>query len=127
MKNITKVGLSALAGALAVTSANAGDMSLSGSMEASYTTGSGYSDVGNPLGMDRELTFSGSTELDNGITVSVMQDTTDNLGYGDSKITFGGVAGMFDIYVGADGSPVDDSTLSVNSGNYLEKHLKKVV
>ena len=27
----------------------------------------------------------------------------------------------------SDGAPVDDSTLSVNSGDYLEKHLKKVV
>ena len=27
----------------------------------------------------------------------------------------------------SDGAPVDDSTLSVNSGNFLEKHLKKVV
>ena len=25
----------------------------------------------------------------------------------------------------SDGAPVDDSTLSVNSGDYLEKHLKK--
>ena len=37
MKNITKVGLSALAGALAFTSVNAGEMSISGSMEGSYT------------------------------------------------------------------------------------------
>jgi len=27
----------------------------------------------------------------------------------------------------SDGAPVDDSTLSVNSGNFLEKHLKKMV
>ena len=27
----------------------------------------------------------------------------------------------------SDGAPVDDSTLSVNSGDYLEKHLKKIV
>ena len=27
----------------------------------------------------------------------------------------------------SDGAPVDDSTLSVNSGDYLEKHLKHVV
>ena len=27
----------------------------------------------------------------------------------------------------SDGAPVDDSTLSVNSGNYLEKHLKQTV
>jgi cobaltochelatase CobT len=27
----------------------------------------------------------------------------------------------------SDGAPVDDSTLSVNSGNYLEKHLRQVI
>jgi len=27
----------------------------------------------------------------------------------------------------SDGAPVDDSTLSVNSGDYLEKNLKKMV
>ncbi|HEY2032135.1 MAG TPA: cobaltochelatase subunit CobT [Rhizomicrobium sp.] len=27
----------------------------------------------------------------------------------------------------SDGAPVDDSTLSVNTGNYLEKHLRKVI
>ena len=27
----------------------------------------------------------------------------------------------------SDGAPVDDSTLSVNTGDFLEKHLKKVV
>jgi len=27
----------------------------------------------------------------------------------------------------SDGAPVDDSTLSSNSGNYLEKHLRQVI
>ena len=27
----------------------------------------------------------------------------------------------------SDGAPVDDSTLSVNSGNYLERHLRRVI
>ena len=27
----------------------------------------------------------------------------------------------------SDGAPVDDSTLSVNSGNYLESHLRQVI
>ena len=27
----------------------------------------------------------------------------------------------------SDGAPVDDSTLSVNSGDFLEKHLKKII
>ena len=31
------------------------------------------------------------------------------------------------IMVISDGAPVDDSTLSVNSGDYLEKHLKQIV
>ena len=102
---ITKI-LVALSFLFAVSTANAGEMTVTGSMEATYNS-QGGSTTGNPLGVDRELKFSASTELDNGVTVSVMQDTTDSLGYGDSKITFGGVAGMFDIYVGADGSPVD--------------------
>ena len=63
--------------------------------------------TGNPLGMDKELKFSGSTELDNGITVSVMQDTSDNLGYGNSQITFGGVAGMFEYLCWFRSDPVD--------------------
>jgi cobaltochelatase CobT len=31
------------------------------------------------------------------------------------------------LFVFSDGAPVDDSTLSVNSGNFLEKHLKDVI
>ena len=62
MKTLTKVGLSALAGALAVTSANAGEMSLSGSMVASYSKGSGYHTTGNPLAMDKELSVTGYHE-----------------------------------------------------------------
>ena len=57
--------------------------------------------------MDRELKFSGSTELDNGMTVSVMQDTDDDLGFGNSLITFGNVGGLVDINIGSDGSPID--------------------
>ena len=101
---LTKI-LVALSFLFAVT-ANAGELTVTGSMETTYNSQSGSS-TGNPLGTDRELKFSGSTELDNGITVSVYQDTTDNLGYGDNKITFGNVGGLVDIYVGADGSPVD--------------------
>ena len=102
---ITKI-LVALSFLFAVSTANAGEMTVTGSMETTYNS-QGGSTTGNPLGIDRELKFSASTELDNGISVSVMQDTNDSLTYGNSKITFGGVAGMFDIYVGTDGGPVD--------------------
>jgi hypothetical protein len=113
MKNITKVGLSALAGALAITSANAGEMTMSGSMEASYTKGSGYYTTGNPLGMDKELSVTGSTELDNGVTVSYKQSVTDSFGYNDSELKFGNVMGMADVALTSTGSPlsaIDDVT-----------------
>ena len=113
MKNITKVGLSALAGALAITSANAGEMSLSGSMEASYTKGSGYVTTGNPLGMDKELSVTGSTELDNGTTVSYKQTVSDAFGFNDSELVFGNVMGMADVALTSTGSPlsaIDDVT-----------------
>ena len=113
MKNITKVGLSALAGALAITSANAGEMSMSGSMEASYTKGSGYVTTGNPLGMDKELSVTGSTELDNGTTVSYKQSITDAMAFNDSELVFGGVLGMADVALTSTGSPIsaiDDVT-----------------
>ena len=113
MKNITKVGLSALAGALAITSANAGEMSMSGSMEASYTKGSGYVTTGNPLGMDKELSITGSAELDNGTTVSYKQTVSDSFGFNDSELVFGGVLGMADVALTSTGSPIsaiDDVT-----------------
>ena len=93
MKTLTKVGLSALAGALAVTSANAGEMSLSGSIVASYSKGSGYHTTGNPLAMDKELSVTGSGELDNGTTVSYKQTITDAMAFNDSEVVFGNVLG----------------------------------
>ena len=102
---ITKI-LVALAFLFSVSTANAGELSVTGSMEVTYQSEVDRT-TGNPLGMDRELKFSASTELDNGITVSVMQDTDDNLTYGNSKITFGNVGGLVDIYVGTDGSELD--------------------
>ena len=93
MKTLTKVGLSALAGALAATSANAGDLAISGSMVASYSKGSGYHTTGNPIAMDKELSVTGSGELDNGTTVSYKQTITDAMGFNDSEIVFGNILG----------------------------------
>jgi hypothetical protein len=102
---ITKI-LVALLFSFAVSTAYAGELTVTGNMETTFQ--SETDDVtGNPLGMDRELKFAGSTELDNGITVSVMQDTSDNLGYGNSQIAFGNVMGLATIYVGSDSDPVD--------------------
>ena len=102
---ITKI-LVALSFLFAVSTAQAGEMTVTGSMQATYQSEPDRT-TGNPLGMDREIKFSGSTELDNGMNMSVMQDFGDDGAFGDGKITFGNVGGLVDIYVGTDGSELD--------------------
>jgi hypothetical protein len=102
---ITKI-LVALSFLFAVSTAHAGEMTVTGSMQATYQSEIDRT-TGNPLGMDREIKFEGSTELDNGIAMTVMQDFGDDGAFGDAKITFGNVGGMVDIYVGTDGSEMD--------------------
>jgi len=115
MKNVTKVGLSALAGSLAFTAVQAGDVSITGSMIASYTKKSGYSTNGNPLGMNKELTVTGSGELDNGVSVAYKQTITNAMGYNDSELVFTNVPflGSATLALTSTGSPVsaiDDVT-----------------
>ena len=115
MKNVTKVGLSALAGALAFTSANAGDVSISGSMIASYTKKGGYNTDGNPLGMNKELTVAASGELDNGVSVAYKQTITNAMAYNDSELVFTNVPmlGSATLALTSTGDPVsaiDDVT-----------------
>jgi len=102
---ITKI-LVALSFLFAVSTAHAGEMTVNGSMQATYQSEPDKV-TGNPLGMDREISFTGSTELDSGINMTVMQDFDDAGAFGDAKITFGNVGGMVDIYVGTDGSELD--------------------
>ena len=74
MNNFKKVGISALAGSLAMFSVNA-DIAISGSSEFTYTSGSGSTGAnavnGNPFGMSNDINITGSGELDNGFTYSV--------------------------------------------------------
>ena len=62
MNNLKKIGLSALAGSLVAFSANAVEMSVSGTSEITYTTtsGSGAPVTGNPYGSNTSVSFSGS-------------------------------------------------------------------
>ena len=115
MKNITKVGLSALAGALAFTSVQAGSMSISGSMEGSFTKKGGMNTSSQPLGMDKELSITGSGELDNGVGVAYKQTTTDALAFSDSELVFTGLPFLGDasLAMTSTGSPlsaIDDVT-----------------
>ncbi|MDC0354277.1 porin [Candidatus Pelagibacter sp.] len=72
MNNFKKIGLTALAGSLVATSAFAGEMSVAGSasMNVEHTNG-GAANTGKTFSMGNQLTFSGSGELDNGLTVSL--------------------------------------------------------
>ena len=68
MNNITKIGLTALAGSLVATSAFAGAMSVSGSAKVTYQ--SKNASAVNPYSNSKGISFSGSGELDNGFSVS---------------------------------------------------------
>ena len=109
MKNITKVGLSALAGSLAMTAVHAGDVGISGSMITSYTKKGGYGTSANPFGMSKALTVTASGELDNGVSVAYKQTITDAMGYNDSELVFTGVPMLGDatLAMTSTGSPVD--------------------
>jgi len=76
MNKIAKIGLTALAGSLVATSAFAGAMSVSGSAKVTYQGGKGDSAV-NPFSNSKGISFSGSGELDNGMTVSTGYTMTD--------------------------------------------------
>jgi len=70
MNKFKKVGLTALAGSLVVTSAVAGEMSVSGGASIGLKNTSKTA-TGKSWTMGNQLTFSGSGELDNGMNVSL--------------------------------------------------------
>jgi outer membrane protein OmpU len=73
MNKLKKIGLSALAGSLAAVSANAGELTVSGSSNITFTNESydttTATSTGNPFGTDSNLVFSGSGDV-NGMTAS---------------------------------------------------------
>ena len=72
MKNLKKIGLSALAGSLVAVSANAGEMSVAGTAKIALEhINGGAASSGKSWSMGNQLTFSGSGDLDNGMNVSL--------------------------------------------------------
>jgi len=73
MNKFKKIGLSALAGSLVAFSAQAGEMSVSGSASLTFSNADDKSltNENNQWTMGDSLTFTGSGELDNGMTISV--------------------------------------------------------
>ena len=105
MNNFKKVGLSALAGSLVAFSANAGEVTVSGSagMYLEHING-GAANSGKSFSMDNQLTFTGGGELDNGLNVSIsfVIDQGDDQ-YTDTGTKFGG------------GAPFDSHSVTVSS------------
>jgi outer membrane protein OmpU len=73
MTNLKKLGLTALAGSLVATSAFAGALNISGAAKVSYTSLDETEVSGNPFSMTRDIAFTGSGEMDNGMTISYDQ------------------------------------------------------
>ena len=81
MNNLKKIGLTALAGCLAVTSVQATDLTASGSASIGFA-GADKGTSANGFYMNDSVTFSGSGEMDNGwnMTLSLELDNNENVG-----------------------------------------------
>jgi len=106
MTNLKKLGLTALAGSLVASTAFAGSLDVSGAAKVSYNTGSNSgtgTTSGNPFSMTRDITFSGSGEMDNGMTISYFQMLSAG-GFSSSGLTLDmGDAGSMTFMNGASG------------------------
>ena len=90
MNNIRKIGLTALAGSLVTLgSAVAGEMSVSGGINTTLKFGKPNqgNNTGRSIGSDKDVTFSGGGELDNGTTFSMSTTLYDNYEMSGSTTT----------------------------------------
>jgi len=110
MNKLTKVGLSALCGSLAtISSANAGEMTVTGGVDMSWVSlGGGSSTTGNPIGMGSNLTFKGSGELDNGWTFGLTVAMLNSDAYSSTAVNIDmGALGALNINQGDSGNGID--------------------
>ena len=118
MNNFKKIGVSALAGSLAVCSANAADVSVTGSLAVTYTNQHSSEVTGNPMGMDNEFNFNISGEMDNGMAVSYFMNMGEQAGGMDSaklSVNMGDMGTIaFDQGSGSGLANYDDMTPSAN-------------
>ena len=107
MKNITKLGLTALAGTLVASSAFAGSMSVSGSAKISHGSADEDEVQGNSFSNSKGIGFSGSGELDNGYTVSTTY-TMSNAAFSSSQVTIDmGDMGTVGLWNNANGAGIN--------------------
>ena len=109
--NIKKIGLSALAGSLAMVSASAVELAVSGKSEVTYLT-KDKAPTGNPFGFGNEISFTGTGDV-NGMTATYFSTIDDGgASFASSEISLDmGDMGLigFDQGVGSYGvSTIDD-------------------
>ena len=85
MTNIKKIGLTALAGTLAATSAYAGALDVSGSASVKFTSLADTEHTGNNYSMGQAINFAGSGDLDNGMAISYSYTMT-NAAFSTSQL-----------------------------------------
>jgi len=117
MNNFKKIGVSALAGSLAMTAANAVEYSMSGDAIIKFASmdnpKSTEANNGKGIGVDTDLAFTASGELDNGFSVSFFQaaNTHSTWSNSSSQVTIGmGSMGTLQInnVAGAKANGIDD-------------------
>ena len=128
MNNFLKIGLTALAGSLVTLGSSvAGEMSVSGGINTTLKFGKGGGNTTRTIGSDRDVTFSGGGELDNGTTFSVSTTSVDSLALSASTTTIttpslgsfqvgastGSVAGAYD-------EEVPQARTSIRCYNHVE-------
>ena len=107
MKNITKLGLTALAGTLVASSAFAGAMSVSGSAKITHASADETETQGNSFSNSKGISFSGSGELDNGYTVSTTYSMSD-AAFSSSQVTIDmGDMGTVGLWNNANGAGIN--------------------
>jgi hypothetical protein len=119
MKNIIKSVIVMLSSISLFASANAGELSVSGTAKATYNIISGKSNVGKGLGVTNELNFTAAGELDNGFTWSYSTEldpgavdttnTNSNAQNDDSQLTLGTPYGTFGVFISEGGLDVEDA------------------
>jgi outer membrane protein OmpU len=150
MNNFKKIGLTALAGSLVAVSATAGEMSVSGSLGATYSTQAGNTNglsddagaITDPnhqegLGTDKDFAVSGSGELDNGWTFSGSTVLKDTMTLSSSSLSMtmgslgtlmmgsihGGNSTKYDVQTPTAYEEVDDGGAESLSANYVGNFL----
>jgi outer membrane protein OmpU len=151
MNNFKKIGLTALASSLVAVSAHAGEMSVSGSLGATYSTQSGDTDGvdsdyavsgstpnhASGLGTDKDFSVSGSGELDNGWTFSGYTLLKDTMTLSSSGLSMtmgsigtlsmgtatGGNSTKYDVQTPTAYEEVDDGGAISLSSNYVGNFL----